>query len=281
MDTLQFTNNGRFLMLALDHRDSFKKILNPQNSDLVSNEEIILVKKAIIESVSDQFSGILIDPKYGLSAFSRLSRDSAKPYLLSIEKSGYRDESGEKITELEYTVDKLKELGASGIKLLVYFNPNTNTHLIQLETIKKVFQECQIKELPFFLEIVTYHTDNTIVEKGNLVLTSLKRILGFGIRPDVFKLEFPGDEKSCDEITSLLGRIPWILLTRGENFEAFKMQLDTAILHGASGFLAGRALWQEVGNYKNQEERKEFLKNIVAKRFQEISSIVMKKSFIA
>jgi tagatose-1,6-bisphosphate aldolase len=281
MDLEKFTQNGRFLMLALDHRESFRKILNPQNPPAVEEEEMIKIKSEIIESLSSQFSGLLIDPQSGLPAYQSLAFAQTKPYLLSIEKSGYQKVGEERVNELEYTVPQLKKMGASGIKLLIYFNPYVKTAALQLATIAKVWRDCQAVDFPLFLEIVTYYTEQTLSSQLNLVTESLKRVLGYGIRADVFKLDYPGDEASCRFVTSLLGKIPWILLTRGENFHIFKHQLTEATVNGCSGFLAGRALWQEIGQYQSEGKRKEFLSAVVTKRFAAIAKIVENKTLPA
>lgn len=280
MDVSLFTQNGQFLMLALDHRGSFRKILNPQHPELVKKEKIIKIKKELIESLKDQFSGFLIDPEFGLPAYQSLNLPLNKPYLLSVEKSGFQEVGEERITQIEYQVDQLKKMGASGVKLLLYFNPYVKTAQLQLQTAAKVWHDCQAVNLPLFLEIVTYYTESTAWAKLNLVTESVKRFLSYGIRADVFKLDYPKDEVSCRLISSLLGKTPWILLSRGENFEIFKKQLEIVVENGASGFLAGRSLWQEIGRYQDDHERREFLNTVVKKRFQEIVSIVERKAFL-
>ncbi len=281
MDFSSLTKNGKFLMLALDHRESFRKILNPQNPKAVTPEEMIKIKAEIIEVLQDQFSGFLIDPEFGLPAYRSLKTSVNKPYLLSIEKSGYQEKREGRITHLQYQVDELKQMGASGIKLLIYFNPYVKTATNQLQTAGKVWRDCRSLQLPLFLEIVVYYTEETPTGRLNLVSESVKRFLDYGVRADVFKLDYPGDETSCRFISKLLGRTPWILLTRGVNFAIFKNQLEVAIENGASGFLAGRALWQEIGQYQNESQRKNFLETVVKKRFQEITAIVEKKAFWA
>ncbi len=274
MDINQFTKDGRFLMLALDQRGSFKKILNPHVPEQVTDEEMIATKKEIIEALYADMSAILIDPKYGLPAYMSLN-DNKKPFLLCIEQSGYKDEEGERITTLEYTVGQLKAMGAMGIKLNLNFNPLLphSGELIQL--VKGVSDDCRKFNLPFFLEIVTYGQRS----KFEQVIEAVKTFLKEQIVPSVFKLEYPGDSESCKNVTQLLGKTPWILLTLGIPYEIFKINLTKAILQGASGFLAGRSIWQEFGQYQ-ADERKFFLQNTAAKRFHEISSIVLKNSFL-
>ena len=260
-------------MLALDHRGSFKKIINPQNPDEVSRQEIVEAKIKIIETLADQFSGILIDVKTGLPAYELVDAAQNKSMLLAIEKTGYVEKADGRITELAYSVSQLKKLGAKAIKILIYFNPFSKTAHKQLETARQVLRDCKTYDLPLFLEIVTYHTDKSIEKETNLVVESVKRFLGESIRADVFKIEFPGNINACQEITHMLKNIPWILLTRGENFHIFKHQLQISICYGCQGFLAGRAIWQEIGQYQG-EERMNFLNTKVKERFREISNIV-------
>lgn len=281
MDISKFTKNGKFLMLALDHRESFKKIINPKEPEKTTAKEIISIKKEILENLSQDFSGFLIDPEYGLKAYEQMEEKPKTPFLLSIEKSGYQEENEERITQSQYTVSELKKMGASGVKLLIYFNPYVPSAIRQLKTAGEILKQCWAEKLPLFLEIVTYYTESTLNKKGNLVVESLMKFLSFGIRADVFKLEYPKDSPSCKLISKILGKIPWILLSRGENFNVFKLQLEDAVLNGASGFLAGRSLWQEIGQFKNELERRQFLTSTVKRRFQEIKNIVERVSFLA
>lgn len=276
MNLNSFTRNGRFLMLAFDHRGSFRKIIDYHKPETVSAETVINLKKEIIEILINQVGGLLVDVDYGLPAYKRLPAEKqTKPYLLAIEKTGYQETAAGRLTELGYSVGQLKEKGAAGIKLLLYFNPRLSTAANQLLTAKRVADDCQQNQLPFFLEIVTYGEN---LSKSDLILESVKIFLDKSIRPDVFKLEFPGTVQTCQKLTILLNNVPWILLSAGDPFEIFKTKLRQATEGGASGFLAGRALWQEVGQFKNFQDRKNYLINIVIDRFNQISEIVERQS---
>lgn len=260
-------------MLAFDHRGSFKKFINKESPETVTNEQVVQAKAEIIEALANQFSAVLLDPDWGLPAY----KNRTKPYLLCLERSGYRDEDGDRATELQYTVAQLKQWGASGAKLLVYFNPAAKNCAAQLEVSKKALEDCRNNDLPLFLEIVTYGNEQLGKSRAEWVLRSLQMFLDACIRPEVYKLEYPGDAASCAKITEMLGGMPWILLTRGETFEVFKEQLKVAIANGAVGFLAGRAVWQEFGQYQNLEAKEEFLNKVMKERFQIISDIACDK----
>ncbi|MDO8429319.1 MAG: DUF2090 domain-containing protein [Candidatus Daviesbacteria bacterium] len=267
----QFKKDDKFLMLALDHRGSFKKLINSEDPESVSYEAVSSLKGEIIKSVEDQFSAVLLDQEYGLAAF-----DKSKPFLLPLEKSGYTDQAGERLTEIGYKVSDLKNDGASGAKILLYFNPHLKTAKTQLETARQVLDECKQNNFPLFLEIVTYVSGSEDIKplRAGLVLDSVRIFIESGIIPDVWKLEYPGNFEACREISKLVGDTPWILLTRGDSFETFSEELKEAIRAGAKGFLAGRALWQEVGGLEGEAKDK-FLKEVLPTRFSEISKIVL------
>lgn len=255
MNLDQFTKNGKFLMLALDHRGSIKKLMNPDDPESVSDEQVIQLKSEIIQSLMDQFSGLLIDENFGLDAYPKHD----KPFLLPLEKSSHTG-----LTELEYSASDLKNLGASGAKILIDFDPNSENVNHQLEIAKKVMEDCQANNFPLFLEIVTHNPEK--------VLESLKMFMDAEINPDVWKLEYPGSLEDCQQITKIVEETPWILLTGGQSFEDFKKELEIASKSGVKGFLAGRALWQEVCTLSGEEKQK-FLEETLPERFREISAI--------
>ena len=259
-----FQNNNKFLMLALDQRGSFKRMAASDDSQV-----LISIKKKIINTLSHEFSGLLIDPDWGLPAYEKKD----KPFLLCIEKSGYEETAGGRLTELAYTVNQLKDLGASGVKLLVYFNPLAGNCQHQIKISQRVLTDCQTCGLPLFLEIVTYNLQDKL-SKSDLILKSLDLFLKNNIQPDVFKLEFPGSIRACQEISAKLKNIPWVLLTAGKPFDVFKSELKTAAENGAAGFLAGRAIWQQVFKYP-ADKQTEFLKTTSLTRFQEIKNIML------
>lgn len=266
MELTKFEKNGFYLMLALDHRESIRRLLNPTNPEEVSSQDIIELKRKIIEAVIADCSGLLIDEQYGLKAYSQRS----KPFLLPLEKTGYTEKDGERITEIEFSVSQIKEMGAEGAKLLLYFNPDLKSSKVQLHTGRQMVLECRKEKMPLFLEIVIYdpyNSKNLDQKRAHLILDSLRMFLDAEVIPDVFKLEYPGDFKSCQKITEILGKISWILLTRGDTFDLFKLEYMDAVRAGARGFLAGRALWQEACKLQGEEQAK-FLKYTLPERFQ-------------
>lgn len=261
-------------MLALDHRGSIEKMLADTPAEK-RKETIIEIKRLLITSLADHYSGVLLDSDYGIPAYERAYTNAdvaAKPYLLCIEKTGYTDTDHERLTQLEYSVADLKAKGAKGVKILLFFHPDAKTAAAQIELTKKVFEDCKAQGLPFFLEILNYSLDSNPYDASKLVPQSVKIFLDHGITADVFKLEFPGTATACSEITQMLGATPWILLTKGATYDGFVAGLKIAIASGARGFLAGRSIWQDFAALP-QNEWEHFMQTTVRDRFKNICSI--------
>ena len=94
-------------------------------------------------------------------------------------------------------------------------------------------------------------------KRPELVLESVRHFADPAYGVDIFKLESPlptaaipdpdgagaGEAQQIfDELGRLAGR-PWVLLSAGATAEAFARALTFAARAGASGFLAGRAIW--------------------------------------
>ncbi|PIX32188.1 tagatose-bisphosphate aldolase, partial [Candidatus Bathyarchaeota archaeon CG_4_8_14_3_um_filter_42_8] len=112
------------------------------------------------------------------------------------------------------------------------------------------------------------------------VIETAKQITAFPI--DVLKSEFPSDleyEKDkgrlldfCHQLNEA-SQVPWVILSAGVNFELFYQEVEIACQAGASGFLAGRALWQEATQISSRKKRMAFLENTVIGRLQSLTEL--------
>ncbi len=266
-----FAKNQKFLMLALDHLGSFKTVINPTNPEQVTKGQIISLKTELISSLKNLFSGVLIDSDFGLPAYN--NSNIVNPFMLRCEKSDYEEKEGERITKIEYSAKELKKQGSVGAKMLMYFDPYGKFCDENIGIAKDYLDQCKAEQLPFFLEIVTYSAIKKDFVTSEYVEKSLQMFIEQQVIPDVWKLEYPGDIVSCHKVKEIVKSTPWILLTRGGSFETFSSHLKDAVKANCAGFLAGRALWQDVNTFKN-EERVKFLNTELPRRFELISKIV-------
>jgi tagatose 1,6-diphosphate aldolase len=284
-------------MCAIDHRGALKRALNEKNPDAVSYQDIVDFKLDLCQAVAPFASAILLDPEYGAGqAIAAGLLPGPKGLLVSMEKTGYSGDSTARITELlpGWSVKKAKRMGASAVKLLTYFRPDLkDVASKQLDLVARLADQCLEEDIAFLVEPVSYPIEEKerinqggtsskkFAEiKPGLVIETARQITTLPI--DVLKAEFPADIKFEQDEEKLLrfcrelnqaSRLPWVLLSAGVDFNSFRKQVEVACKAGASGFLAGRALWQEGAQIRSREERMNFFRNTAASRLKELAEI--------
>ncbi len=273
-----------FTILAFDQRGSYRKML----PDGTSYDIAVEIKSEIVSALSQDASAVLLDEEYGLVPALRMSRNSG--LLLSYEKSGYSGDATYRKIQFnpDWTIAKIKRMGGTAVKLLAYYHPESGALADEIDNvIRQVADECHQHDLPLFLEPLSYSLDANISKESaafaatrpKVVIETAKRLSKVGA--DILKLEFPVDvafdsdkarwQASCEELSSV-ATIPWVLLSAGVAFETFAEQTQIACRAGASGFLAGRAIWKEAVTMSPVDRRK-FLLETAVPRLQQLIQI--------
>jgi tagatose 1,6-diphosphate aldolase len=76
----------------------------------------------------------------------------------------------------------------------------------------------------------------------------------------------------CRQLTAA-SVVPWVILSAAERFSVFQRLVEIACEEGASGFMVGRAIWQEAMALPTAEERDEALQSIALSRLQMLNAI--------
>jgi tagatose 1,6-diphosphate aldolase len=273
-----------FNILAFDQRGSYRKML-PEGT---SFDEAVKIKQEVIVTLSQAVSAVLTDPTYGVP--SALHMRGGCGLMMSIEESGYSGDSTYRqiLFNDDWTIGKIKQMGASAVKLLAYYHPHSGALAEEIEgVIAGIIAECHAYDLPLFLEPMSYSIDSSFGKdsaafaetRPAVVRDTAKRLSVLG--PDVLKLEFPSDaafdkdlntwKASCEAISEA-SSVPWVLLSAGVDFETFAEQTRIASAAGASGWLAGRAIWKECV-VMSPEDRTQFLLNTAIGRVARLNEI--------
>jgi tagatose 1,6-diphosphate aldolase len=247
---------GTFSMLALDHRQVIKQVFPGEDSF----PQAVQFKKAVIRALSPVSSAFLLDP--GLGAGPSLADDTlagSKGLIVAVEKSGYAGPSDARISRLpdNWSVTRIKRLGASAVKLLVYYNARSSTAAAMQDLVGQVQSDCDRCDIPLFLEILTYSVDPSGAKLAPQARIEAVVQAAADLTPiggDILKAEFPVDViaepdqqvwlMQCQALDAA-SSIPWVLLSAAVNYEVFLQQATIACQAGASGILAGRAIWKE------------------------------------
>jgi tagatose 1,6-diphosphate aldolase len=284
-------SKGILTVCAIDHRESLKQALNRQSSNAVSYQDMVDFKLDLCWTIAESASAVLLDPVYGAAqAIASGVLPGHTGLLVSLEKTGYTGESTARITELlpHWSVSKIKRLGASAVKLLIYYRFDLKEVASrQVELVSRVAAQCIEEDIPLLVETVCYPTaeekDNPEAfakKKPELVIEAARKLTSLPI--DILKSEFPAVidyEKNetklnayCQALSSA-SRLPWVLLSAGTDFAHFRKEVEIACRNGASGFMAGRALWQEATHIVSREERLGFFRDTTVSRLVELADI--------
>lgn len=265
----------RINALAIDQRQSLRKMIGDIDSSITDWDVIVDYKKEVSSELTKYASAILLDSEYGLSAAGVRSEDAG--LLISYEVSGYdKDEEGRLPNLLpELSVKRLKEYGVDAVKILLYYDVDESKEINDQKHafVERVGSECLGEDLPFFLEIVTYDANIDDAKskeyakvKPHKVKESMKIFSDEIFAVDVLKMEVPvnmayvegyveGDDyvytreeamkyfKEQSEATHL----PFIFLSAGVSMEMFNETLRFAKEAGSefNGVLCGRATWKD------------------------------------
>ncbi len=174
-------------------------------------------------------------------------------------------------------------MGASMIKLLVYYHPEGPT-ASEIETfVLQVAEDCSRHDIGLMLEPLSYslREDRPLSssEKSAVVTETARRLVVPGV--DVLKAEFPlnlsedADEvrwvEACAAISAACPA-PWIVLSAAVDYEIYLRQVEVACRAGASGCAVGRAVWQEAVSME-KPARLEFLRTTGRDRLGSLASL--------
>lgn len=288
--------DGIFAMCAMDHRGSLRSMIDEESPGEVDYKEMVERKLELCSSLAKYASAVLLDPIFGAAqCISHGVLPKSTGLLVSIEASGYSGGKEHRLTKLlsDWSVEKIKRMGASAIKILVYYRPDLKQLAgQQLDTVNMVAKECIKYDLPFLVEPKSYPVGNEVNSpqefadlKEQLVIRTARDITALPV--DVLKAEFPADlsnKKDKSEMIELChqldisSQVPWVILSAGVDFELFCQQVEIACRAGASGFLGGRAVWQEAMYIDDARERVQYLSTVGADRLKRLNETGLRSS---
>ena len=272
---------GTFTCLALDHRQNLRKA----NPAFVDDAELSRFKVDVTAALAAESTAVLLDPEVSAAqAIAAGVLPGRTAFVVAVESTGYTGDATARRAQIipGWSVEKAKRMGASMIKLLVYYHPDSPTAAEAEAFTKNIAAECIRHDLGLMLEPLSYSlTDAKLTsdEKRYVVVETARRLTPIpGV--DLLKAELPLDTAdtdpehllaACAEV-SAASVTPWILLSAAVSFEAYQQQIIAACQTGASGIAVGRAVWQEAVTM-SVEARAEFLRTTAKERLMRLNAL--------
>jgi tagatose 1,6-diphosphate aldolase len=283
---------GVITVTALDHRGSLKQSLQRAMPDRkIGYAEVVEEKLRMVRVFAPHSSAVLLDPVYGAAqAIASQMLPGNVGLIVALEESGYEGGNEARVTPITegWSVGKIKRLGAAAVKLLLYYHPQAPSARQQEELVVQVAEECRRYDIAFLLEPMSYPLEpgqkkesaEFARQKPDIVLESARRLSGLGI--DLLKSEFPDDphyehdearmREHCQLLTAI-SPVPWVILSAAERFSVFQRLVEIACEEGASGFMVGRAIWQEAMTLASAAEREQMLQTTSLSRLEILNAL--------
>ena len=237
LDALAYPD-GTFAMVAMDQRESLRTML-AEHGRPDGPAAITAFKAAVAEHLAPLASGFLIDKGY----------DAPRRPGWILAADALTQERGGPVTDthLDESVDPhaAREAGAVALKLLVIWKRDDQQNR-RVEMAAEFVRRCAEAGVLSVLEPVAQPSSGADLDGA---IVDAAEVLG-PTRPDLYKAQVPSrgvgdpDEivKTCEQLTATLSS-PWVVLSNGVARDDFPRAVELACRGGASGTLAGRAIW--------------------------------------
>jgi sulfofructosephosphate aldolase len=239
--------SGTFLMVAMDQRESLRTMLAEHHAD-ADDARMVRFKLAVARELGPYASGFLIDRHY---AYEEIARERLLPagcgLILAADALEQPPGGVVEETDLDEEVDAAAAArnGVVALKLLVIWRDDER-RARRVETARRFVELARAHGLLSVLEPVVRGPEG--FDRETAIVEAATELAAVGC--DLYKCQVPTlGAGEPDEITAWSRRIdavvpcPWVVLSQGVDPERYPVAVEAACKGGASGMLAGRAVW--------------------------------------
>jgi sulfofructosephosphate aldolase len=271
--------SGAFAMLAVDQREAMRGMFAEHQDDAVTDEQLREFKVEATRILSPHASAVLVDKQF---AFDAVVEEGAVDPSCGLIAAADRfiAGNGEYVTEvvIDEAVDPaaVRRQGAVAMKLLVIHRPDEDPQ-VRIDMVRRFVERCHEAGLVSIIEpVAKAPRDGRDWDWDECVVEAARELGSLGAH--LYKAEVPlkgqGDEdeirRRCAQITSAVSS-PWVVLSSGVPADLFPRAVQLACESGASGFLAGRAVWASV---IGSDDIGRDLREVSVPRLQQLAELV-------
>ncbi|MEV6293811.1 hypothetical protein AB0M41_26020 [Streptomyces sp. NPDC051896] len=248
--------SGTFAMVAMDQRESLRAMMSRHSAgDHVTDEAMVGFKLSVARELAPLASAFLIDRQYG---YDRVVADRLLPADCALVLAADAlDQPGGVVadTDLDEQVDpqQARADGVAALKLLVVWRRDARREQ-RIELAARFVARCREAGLASVLEPVTRPTPEEeaagTFDLNASIVEAAAELAPLG--PSLYKCQVP--DRGIGSIAHLARQservdavvdCPWVVLSQGVDPQVFPHAVEAVCRAGASGFLAGRALWTD------------------------------------
>lgn len=249
--------SGALAMVAMDQRESLRTMFDAAGAGRPADDVLLGFKLDVAAELGPLASGFLIDRHYGYPEVrDRNLLPASTGLILAADALTQQDGGPVEETALDDVVcsPDFDIAGVAAIKLLIIWRRDEHRQrrvelarsFISAAAERGVLSvlEPVVRATPGELDDGTWDADAAIIEAAS-ELSPLGQSL--------YKVQVPlagagnsAEQRAASERLAAAITGPWVVLSQGVERERFLPAVEAACRAGASGFLAGRALWSDI-----------------------------------
>ncbi|RXJ22018.1 sulfofructosephosphate aldolase [Lelliottia nimipressuralis] len=247
--------SGGFAMLAVDQREAMRLMFSASGLPApVTDQQLTDFKVNAAKILSPYASAILVDQQF---CYRQIVEQNALAKNCAMIVAADKFIPGNGLPVDSVMIDKsidphmVKRDGGKALKLLVLWRSDEDPQQ-RLDMVRDFNQLCHTNGLLSIIEPVVRppRRCNTF-DREQAIIEAAKELGNSGA--DLYKVEMPlngkGSQQELLKAAQALNdhiAMPWVILSSGVDEKLFPRAVRVAMQAGASGFLAGRAVWSSV-----------------------------------
>ncbi len=272
--------SGGFSMLAVDQREAMRLMFAAAGVPApVTDRQLTDFKVNAAKILSPYASAILVDQQF---CYRQVVEQNAiaKSCAMIVAADAFIPGNGIPVDSvvIDKNVDAqaVKRDGGKALKLLVLWRSDEDPAQ-RLEMVRNFNQLCHANGLLSIIEpVVRPPRRGDVFDREQAIIEAAKELGDSGA--DLYKVEMPlygkGTQQDLLNASQKLNEqinMPWVILSSGVDEKLFPRAVSVAMQAGASGFLAGRAVWSSVVALPDTEL---MLRDISVPKLQRLGEIV-------
>lgn len=272
--------SGGFAMLAVDQREAMRLMFAAAGAiSPVTDSVLTDFKVNAAKILSPYASAILVDRQF---CYPQVVEQQAIAKSCAMIVAADEFIPGNGIPVDSVAIDKkinaqsVKQDGGKALKLLVLWRSDEDAQQ-RLDMVKAFNELCHSNGLVSIIEpVVRPPRRGDKFDREQAIINAAKELGDSGA--DLYKVEMPlqgkGSQQELLAASQRLGEhinMPWVILSSGVDEKLFPRAVRVAMTAGASGFLAGRAVWSSVVGLPDTEL---MLRDISVPKLQRLGEIV-------
>lgn len=249
LDTIARPSGG-FAMVAMDQRESLRTMFADAGAGRVGDDRLVGFKTSVAHALGPLASGFLIDRRFGFDSVRTGVLPAGCGLILAADALTQEPGGPVEDTAVDDAVaaPEFDLTGVDALKLLLIWRRD-DRRAERIELARRFVALAAERGVLSVLEPVVRVAPGESEDEA--ILDAARDLAPVG--PSLYKAQVPRrgrgtpDElrKASEALGTAIGR-PWVVLSQGVDRDDFLGAVTAACRGGASGFLAGRALWSDV-----------------------------------